>query len=50
MSIERGAVVRCEYCRNTFHEEYILLADNGNTEVCPFCGEQNCFLIIQLGD
>lgn len=50
MDMKCSAVVRCEYCHNTFREDWILLDDNGNTEVCPFCGEKNCFTTIQMGD
>lgn len=50
MDMKCSAVVRCEYCHNTFIEDWILLDDNGNTEACPFCGEKDCFTTIQMGD
>ena len=50
MDIKEPAVISCDCCKCTFLETMIFYDNNGNTEVCPNCGEKDCFTIIQMGD
>lgn len=50
MDIKESAIVKCWFCHHKFPEDWILYDNGGNVEVCPFCGEEDCFTTIQMGD